>query len=147
MKGAAVPVLTTPTSRDRAGRPTRRRSGRDLLTALRHPVRLMYPVRLFVNYRCDYNRDLGRKKPGGGDLRGGGICLLPGFFAPPRQYRSLRRNAIRQIIQTSVGDSVCRPSRGGHVGNPTVLAVWRLAAIARSIENRFTGHFACPDAA
>ena len=54
---------------------------------------------------------------------------------------------IRQIIQTSVRDSVCRPSRGGHVGNPTVLAVWRLAAIARSIDNRFTGHFACPDAA
>ena len=28
-----------PTSRDRAGDPTCRRSGRDLLTALRHPVR------------------------------------------------------------------------------------------------------------
>ena len=69
---------------------------------------------------------------------------MPGFFAPLRDYRSLRRNAIRQIIQTSVRDSVCRPNRGGHVGNPTVLAVWRLAAVVRSIENRFTGHFACP---
>ena len=63
---------------------------------------------------------------------------MPGFFAPPREYRSLRRNAIRQIIQTSVGGLGMPPSRGGHVGNPTVLAVWRLAAIARSIKNRFT---------